>query len=1162
LVNRERRLVKNRGTWVAPALYLVGGLASVGLVVVLAWFDLTVPLNLRQPVVSPDGAYFAYFDSVGGGWGESNSTHDLIISTFQGEIVAQYPMEPGIISWSSAGHLMVMHPRQNQATLVPSAAKTFVVLTSLALSPGTEPRWALSGTKLGFVRSGVAGPEISIYDLLQTQASLVPLPASLHLDHPILLFWSPGGQELYFLNTEEKQAVLYKVDLVSGEAQPIAKSPLAWSGWVPGLPEMSPDGTKIYLPQPLHSVIDAATGATLWTLPREGKVLWSPWSSDGTHLYYSRSDMPGRVYAHDFSGNPDQVLLTDAPSNGFFSEDSGSYFFRIRPSPGPGKYESRLREWLRKDWGWRHVDTVTKIALPMEREELWPGTTTRQGMIQMSRDDYSRVRYGLYDPSARTLSEFHIPTDRLDVRRQFDSRVIILMTVGLYGLLGFFVFLARPRSAPARALYVLSLVLMLLFISLDLARTLYEVYALRGHESADRAIAALGWTPLLPRADFMRDQWFLFLAILAGLPPALLRFSVAFPEGNRFLAPRRNLQIPLYVVASLPACAVLASLTSYQLPEAIRPLMLGLTVIGGGAAMGIAFLALLYNLRHPPDRRARDQVRWVVAAFSFPVLGLIVLAAVNGLLTNMQGKHWQAVLSVLSTTALSSICLFTPLAIGYALLAHKLFDIHLLFLRTVRYTLLTGTVVVVYLLLVGGLSWIIAGSLGKPSILVFVIATILTAIILAPARNRMERLIDRSISREHFDFSETLQSFAEGLPNIVDRQILATVTSQTVRGAMKAQTFYLFTLDRRAKKFHIEKSERGLPPGIAELEFDPAEPLCKHLVEHGRPFEVEVSPYDVKLIPIIQSASDRLAKLHAAVIFGLVRRQELVGLMVLGGKTTDEFYNSEDLQLLQTVARQAAVALENTELLEEVTQGREAGKDLEIAEGSQFFPGAVPETEGCEIAGRTIAARSVGGDYYDFLELPGRRVGLAIGCVSGKGVAASVLMTSLQGQLRDEAASAKNLAALVRRINRQLYVSFPGAKYCTLFYSVYDPSVRRLEFINAGHNPPLVLGPRGIRYLASTGVPLGLFAEATHDVRLATLEHGATLVLFSDGVTSARDKQGELFGLDRLMASVARAAGLDAAGMVERILDDVRKFTDAWPTTEDRTVVVLKVTAV
>ena len=186
-------------------------------------------------------------------------------------------------------------------------------------------------------------------------------------------------------------------------------------------------------------------------------------------------------------------------------------------------------------------------------------------------------------------------------------------------------------------------------------------------------------------------------------------------------------------------------------------------------------------------------------------------------------------------------------------------------------------------------------------------------------------------------------------------------------------------------------------------------------------------------------------------------------------------------------------------------------------------------------------------------------MGLAIGIVSGRADSAAALKSSLQTELRSSAGSEKDLSLIVRRINRQLFASFRGSKYCSFFYGVYEPGEHRLEFVNAGHNPPLVLGPKGVRSLLSTGVPLGLFAEATHHARFESLEPGSLVVLYSDGVTSARDAKGELFGLDRLISSVTRAGGGDAAGITEKILGDVLDFTDRLPLEEDRTIVVLKV---
>lgn len=1162
-------VLKIKNVLTARLAYLVGGVAAVAVVFVLTWLNLASSVNLRRPSPSLDGDYFAYFDRVDAGFGGSGEVHELIISTPEGRMVARYPMDPGEISWSNAGHLVVMRQKQSLATLVANAGGTFIVLTSLALSPGAEPRWARSGTKLGFVRSGAAGPEIAVYDLLQTQATTVPLADDIHLSHPVLLFWSPGGQELYFLNGEGKETILYKSEVISGGVEVMARS--GSSGWggppLRDLPEMSPDGTRIYLPRPLNSVIDAESGETQWSLPAEGTALWSPWSADGARLFYWRTGTPARIYAHEFSTGEERVLFSDQPiSAGFFSEDGGSYFYRTRSRPIPGTYWSRLQVWLAGDWGWRHVDSVTQIARPLERAELWPWEITRNGLILMSRDDYSRVRYGLYDPNARFLSVFHFPTGRDDVSRQARSHAMVLLAIALYGILGFFVFLARPSSAPARALYFLSLVLMVLFASLDTARSLFSVYGQWGTEPARLRFTALEWEPLIPRAFLMQNQIFIFLVALALVPPALVRFAVVFPEGNRFLGPRKALQIPLYAVALLPVAGILAALTSFHVPEAIRSWVGGLTLIGGGVAMGTAFLALFYNFRHPPDRRARDQVRWVALAFSLPVVGASILfaaARLGELVGPHLGRNGQHMLEVLSTAGLSLLCLFTPLAIGYALLAHKLFDIQLLFRRTVRYSFLTSLVVMVYLLMVGGLSWAIAGSLGNPPKFVMIISTLLTAVILAPARRSLVRFFDRTFTPNEYSIHETLQSIAEGLVNILDRQTLASVTSRTVRAAMKTRTFYFFVLDRQAKKLRPMRTERETQQPAGGLEFDPGELLCRYLVAHDRPFEVEVSPYDQKLIPIFQSAAERLSKLQAAVIFPLVRRGELVGLMVLGRKASEEFYNTEDLALLQTVARQAALAIENAELFAEVTHGHEMRKEMEIADEvqAQLFPSVIPPTAGCQIAGRSVPAHSLSGDYYDFLELPGQKIGLAIGDVSGKGASASRLMANLQSLLRSQAASAESLEGLVRRINRQLFASSRGAKYCTFFYAVYSEHGRRLEFINASHNSPLLVSPKGVRLLESTGVPLGLFAEASHEVREVVLEQGSTVILYSDGVTEARDGQGRIFGVDRLVASAQRVRNLDAPAMVEGILNDVREFTRGAPNQDDRTLVLLKVAA-
>jgi sigma-B regulation protein RsbU (phosphoserine phosphatase) len=209
--------------------------------------------------------------------------------------------------------------------------------------------------------------------------------------------------------------------------------------------------------------------------------------------------------------------------------------------------------------------------------------------------------------------------------------------------------------------------------------------------------------------------------------------------------------------------------------------------------------------------------------------------------------------------------------------------------------------------------------------------------------------------------------------------------------------------------------------------------------------------------------------------------------------------------------------------------------------------------------GHCFPSRAAAGDYYDFLDLPGHKIGLAISDVSGKGMSASLLMASVQGVLRSQAATAESLADLAGKINRQLHASSHGGKYCTMFYGVYDDARRELEYVNAGHNPPLVVRGDDVQFLQPTGLPLGLFPEISHASMRATLAPGALLVLYSDGITETRNARGDYYGIDRLVSAVLRARDGDVERIAARILADVRDFEAGAPLEDDQTLVLLQV---
>jgi sigma-B regulation protein RsbU (phosphoserine phosphatase) len=308
------------------------------------------------------------------------------------------------------------------------------------------------------------------------------------------------------------------------------------------------------------------------------------------------------------------------------------------------------------------------------------------------------------------------------------------------------------------------------------------------------------------------------------------------------------------------------------------------------------------------------------------------------------------------------------------------------------------------------------------------------------------------------------------------------------------------------------------------------------------------------------SAGERLQKLQAEVVLSL-RRADLLGLIVLGPKTTRDLYDSEELASLRLVARETTAALENIDLFEMAARDRVMRKELEVASDIQakLFPNRVPKLTTAQLAGRCFPARTTGGDYYDFVELPGRKTGLIMCDVPGKGMLAALQAASLEKILGSQIPVSSNLADLAQRVNRELIACSGEGNSSTLFYGVFDDTTRRLEYINAGHPPPLVLTAEGSQFLDSTGFPLGLFPEIIHQPRSVVLPAGAILLVYSDGAVDARNVAGESFGKERLAGALYRDIESDADRALGRVVAEIRDFEGDALLEDDQTFLLLKV---
>jgi serine phosphatase RsbU (regulator of sigma subunit) len=233
-------------------------------------------------------------------------------------------------------------------------------------------------------------------------------------------------------------------------------------------------------------------------------------------------------------------------------------------------------------------------------------------------------------------------------------------------------------------------------------------------------------------------------------------------------------------------------------------------------------------------------------------------------------------------------------------------------------------------------------------------------------------------------------------------------------------------------------------------------------------------------------------------------------------------------------------------LVERQEAERRASQELEIAKQVQarLFPQNLPQLKTLDYAGICIQARQVGGDYYDFLHLAHERVGLVLGDISGKGIAAALLMVNLQANLRSQCAAAIEPQRLLRSVNDLFYENTTDNAYSSLFFAEYDDKSRRLRYSNCGHLPALLLRADGtLEELDSTCTVLGLFKEWDCWMGERRLYPGDTLVLYTDGITESFNDSGEEFGQDRLADLLERNNNLPSQALVSAIVEEVRQFS-------------------
>lgn len=457
-------------------------------------------------------------------------------------------------------------------------------------------------------------------------------------------------------------------------------------------------------------------------------------------------------------------------------------------------------------------------------------------------------------------------------------------------------------------------------------------------------------------------------------------------------------------------------------------------------------------------------------------------------------------------------------------------------------------------------------------IIIFVVALFLRLRIARP----LSLWIDRRFFREAYsveqilvDLSEQARSFTETAP------LLQTITERIGQTLHVQRISFLL---RRGNLFHLQYAQ-GAPNPVDVCLAENSSTIRSLTIDRNpkRVYREHPDPWLALAAPAEVSVLDRL---EAELLLPLPGRSSLIGVMALGPKLSEEPYSRSDRQLLSSVALQAGLAIESNTLvhhLAEESAGRQRiNREIEIAREVQerLLPQIYPIVPGIDFAGFSRTAQEVGGDYYDFIPLENGRLGLAIGDVSGKGISSALLMASIRSALHGLTFSGTlDLARLMQGLNRIIYDSSTSNRFVTFFFGKYDPVTRTLDYVNAGHNAPVILRPstKGldsyctpeaectVQRLEIGGPVVGIFDEVQYEQACIQLQPYDVLVAFTDGISEAMTNEYEEWGEERLIASARAHAHRSAQAIVSAVIANADQFTAGAAQNDDLSLIVLKV---
>lgn len=379
--------------------------------------------------------------------------------------------------------------------------------------------------------------------------------------------------------------------------------------------------------------------------------------------------------------------------------------------------------------------------------------------------------------------------------------------------------------------------------------------------------------------------------------------------------------------------------------------------------------------------------------------------------------------------------------------------------------------------------------------------------------------------------------------------------------ALPADHGYLMLFEKMSPQAEHElicKAQKTRKPSQAQTEVKISHSISEQVLKQGS----SVLTSDAQQDPRFQQQhSIVLSGIRSVMAVPLAIEGRILGMIYVDSSFGTNRFTEPQLQLLTLIAGVAAIRIENTRLLELQAEQERLANELSVASEIQLrlHPANPPRIPGYDMIGVSFPCYEVGGDYFDFIERKDGRHVVALGDVSGKGTGAALLMSSLHAAVRAYITTPASANEIVSQINQYIYDNTPSNRYITFFYSELNPKTHELTFVNAGHNPPLLVRASGqVEKLDAGGFPVGIMPFGTYEQSAIGMQPGDVMIVYSDGVTESVNEDGDEFGEERLIDVMRKNLTRTAAGVRDRIDEALTRFVGKAKSVDDLTMVIVK----